>query len=193
MTMGGSFELLLFLKGGYVHLLEGYSITGEGTASVDLNGTFEFVAETLSAKQQTCEVLRNVPGGDRVLDWYGARVGYRGYTEFADFEVVALTLRRGSASTVEVGLEGVPTFVFHFDDWLDVNLEGFSRQNVLGGLVLRPAEPRGVRDWELGVGYQLPTIEMVLEPCFGANGVIQGRLIKVDMVDPSEEGPANVR
>jgi hypothetical protein len=173
----------LFLKEGYVHLLEGYSVTGEGTASVDLNGTFEFVAETLTAKQQTSEVLRHVPGGDRVLCWYGAKVGYPGYTEFADFSVVALNLRRGGPSTIEISLNGYPTFIFHFDDWLDVNLEGFSRQNVLGGLILRPAEPRGVRDWEVGVGYQLPDIEMVLEPCFGANGTIRGRLLRVEKIE----------
>jgi hypothetical protein len=189
--MAWPLELLLFFKDGYLHLLEGYSVSGEGTSSVDLSGPFEFLIETLTARQQTFQVLRQVPGGDRVLAWYGARAGYHGHTEFADFEVVALNLRRGGASIVEIGLEGFPTFIFHFDDWLDVNLEGFSRQNVLGGLVLRPTEPRGVRDWELGVGYQDASVEMILEPCYGANGTIRGRLLRVEMIDPMQAGPVS--
>lgn len=126
-------------------------------------------------------MLRETPGGDRVVAWLNAFPGHR--NSFGDFEVVSINLRRGGKSTIEVGLEGQPTFVFHFDDWLDVSLEGFGYQNVLGGLVLRPAEPRDVRLWELGLGYEHPSVEMVLEPCYGANGVIRGRLLRVEMID----------
>lgn len=45
-TMTGALGLLLFVKDGFVNLLEGYSIIGEGTSSVDLvRDPFEFVAD----------------------------------------------------------------------------------------------------------------------------------------------------
>jgi len=172
-------EMLLFMKDGFVSLLEGHAASVEDPASLDIeHDPFEFVAD-LSPMGETIRVLRSVPGGDRVIAWVNRVPGRR--SSFGDMEVVTVSLRRGGKSTIEIGLEGQPTFTFHFDDWLDVNLEGFGRQNVLGGLILRPDEPREVRIWELGLGYEYPTVEMVLEPCYGANGVIRGRLLRVEM------------
>jgi hypothetical protein len=181
--MSGTLGLLLFIKHGYVSLLEGYSTAAESTALTDLvNEPFEFL-DTLSDGHATVQVLRKVPGGDRVLAWFGAYPEFRGHVQFGDFEVIAVCMRRGGMSTIEIALDGFPTFIFHFDDWLDVNVEGFGQQNVLGGLLLRWAQPRDVRVWELGLGYEHPTVEMVLEPCYGANGTISGRLLRIDMIE----------
>lgn len=182
--MSGALRLLLFIKNGYIYLLEGYSIEGESTEEIDLdNEPFEFV-NVLGSAYNTNQVLRAVPGGDRVLAWFSTHRGYHGQAEFGDFEVTAICLRRNETSSIEIALSGCPTFIFHFDDWLDVNVEGFSQQNVLGGLVLQWAQPREVRDWELGLGYEHPTVEMRLEPCYGANGTIRGRLLRIETIDP---------
>lgn len=185
--MSSALGLLLFIKNGYISLLEGYSIAAESTASTDLvSEPFEFLTD-LSSAHKTAQVLRKVPGGDRVLAWFGAHPANHGHAEFGDFEVTSISLRRGGMSSIEIALDGFPTFIFHFDDWLDVNVEGFGQQNVLGGLVLRWAQPREVKAWELGLGYEHPTVEMILEPCYGANGTIRGRLLRIETIAPSEK------
>lgn len=184
--MASALGLLLFIKNGYISLLEGYSIAAESTASTDLvNESFEFLTD-LSSAHKTNQVLLAVPGGDRVLAWFAAHFGYHGQAEFGDFEVTAISLRRGGMSSIEIALDGFPTFIFHFDDWLDVNVEGFGQQNVLGGLALQWAQPREVRVWELGLAYEHPTVEMKLKPCYGANGTIRGRLLRIETIAPGE-------
>ncbi|HEV2571154.1 MAG TPA: alkyl sulfatase dimerization domain-containing protein [Beijerinckiaceae bacterium] len=134
---------------------------------------------------ETEEILAATEGGQEILDWLASFPGYLDAgAAFGDFEVVSFHLRRKSPSELVLNLPISPqavTITFTLGDWIDTRLEGFSHQNVIGGLRLRRAGPRDTRPWEQGVGMTPGLIEIELEPCFGANGVIRGTLQKVHL------------
>ena len=132
---------------------------------------------------ETAELLQNVPGGRELLDRLD------GEPNFGDAEVIGLHLDRNGTSTLQIETQGrhPTTVTFHFEQWIDLSLRGFSQQNVIGALKLRPASERDIAPWELGVGLVPGDIEMELEPCFGVNGTIRARIKSVEFqpADPS--------
>jgi hypothetical protein len=128
-----------------------------------------------------------VPGGTDLVSWFG-RV-----PTFHDAEILSLVLRRkdrsflrvhGWINTGAVGRDGyyvldrhaIVTFVL--TDVVDLKLDGFSHQNVVGGLVLRRAPDCAARR-----AYFTPLpqdIEIELEPCYGLDGFIRARSVSIE-------------
>jgi len=67
---------------------------------------------------------------------------------------------------------------FTFTDVMDLQLDGFSRQNVIAGLVLQRATDRNRAGY-----YALPEeeedIEVELLPCYGLDGFIRAKKIEI--------------
>ena len=128
---------------------------------------------------ETISILETIPGGPQVVAWFD------GWPEFGDAEVLELRLiRRGpsllrlAASASEGGRwRGAPfkhaVFDFALRDMLDIRLDGFSHQNVIGGLRLRRAQDAPVHPSVRGIGLVRGEVEMELRPCAGAHGTIR--------------------
>jgi hypothetical protein len=103
---------------------------------------------------------------------------------FHDGEVqtVHLTLNGSSRLTTRIGFPDIfgPGHVFVTFDFIpiDVNLEGFSPQNVIFELWLRPAVAQPDHPAK-GIGIEPGDIEIELEPIFGIGGSIIARNISV--------------
>ena len=136
---------------------------------------------------QIPHIYNEVPGGPELLSWFG-RV-----PSFHDAEIISLDLRRSGKSFLRVhgwmGTEQVDengyivldkdAFVtFTLQEIMDLQLDGFSQQNVIFGLKLQRATERGRSNY-----YALPQspedIEIELEPCFGLDGVIRAKRVSI--------------
>jgi hypothetical protein len=132
-------------------------------------------------------IYDEVPGGPELLCWFG-RV-----PTFHDAEIISLDLRRSAKSFLRVhgwvGTEQVDengyivldknaVVTFALEDIMDLQLDGFSHQNVIFGLKLQRATDRGRTNC-----YALPQspadIEIELEPCFGLGGVIRAKRVSI--------------
>ena len=130
--------------------------------------------------QETAAILKTIPGGSALLDWF------RGPPQFGDAEVVELRLDRAGASLLRLALagwDGRPsvTCTFHLKDMIDVTLEGFSHQNVIGGLYLRHAVKGDVHPTLRGIGLIYADHEIELEPLAGAFGTIRATIENVTL------------
>ena len=137
---------------------------------------------------------QEVPGGPDLVRWFGE------VPSFHDAEILSLHLRRNGQSvlrlhgwiiTGEVGHDGYlvldnnAVVTFTLEGILDLQLEGFSAQNVIGDLVLRRALDRPDRRGYLS-GNPLPEdIEIELEHCYGLGGLIRARSVVVTF-EPAE-------
>lgn len=119
---------------------------------------------------------------------------------FHDGEILSLHLNRdgpsalrihGWITTDRVGLDGslvlerhaVVTFTLR--GIMDLRLNGFSIQNVIGGLILRRASDRPERRGYLALDPAPDDIE--LEPCFGLDGLIRARSVAITF-EPRKPG-----
>jgi hypothetical protein len=136
-------------------------------------------------------IYASIPGGSDLIAWFGHA------PSFHDAEIVSFDLNRRSASklvlhawnmTSEVDNRGyfvldrhaVVTFVL--EDILDLELDGFSHQNVVFGLVLRRAPDRPDRSpfyWKDG---SPDDFEIELEHCFGLSGKLRCCRVSVTFV-----------
>lgn len=126
--------------------------------------------------EETTALLSNLPGGPELLEWFD------GAPEFGDAEIVSLVLDRVGQSQLSVRLDRFgkrATIAFALQGWIDVAIGGFSHQNVIGGLKLRPAGERQIEAWERGVGCVPGVLEIELEPCFGAYGTIRASIASI--------------
>ncbi|MDR3472846.1 MAG: hypothetical protein P4M09_14370 [Devosia sp.] len=124
----------------------------------------------------TIALLAKVPGGAEAIAMLGDDL------EFGDAEVVSLHLDRDANSKLRLALPWKQChIIFVLDYWVDVQLAGFSRQNVIGGMRLRRLPGRSPGPWELGVGFEPGDVEIELSPCYGANGTIRGRIVGVEL------------
>jgi hypothetical protein len=129
-----------------------------------------------------------VPGGADLLRWF-AQV-----PRFHDAEILSLHLRRkaqsvlrlhGWINTGEVGpngyfvLERHAIVTFTLSDVMDLQLDGFGNQNVIGGLALRRAPDRPERQGYLALEPLPQDIEIELEPCYGLSGLIRARAVSI--------------
>jgi len=127
--------------------------------------------------EETQRLLKSIPGGQELLEWLGG-------ASFHDAEVLSLHLDRETGGQLEVfaqgrGTSGVVTFTLH--DWIDVEIAGFSHQNVIGDLILRSAAAKTLQPWELGVAAAQGSIELVMMPIFGANGTIRASIRRIQV------------
>ena len=129
-----------------------------------------------------------VPGGAKLVRWFG-RV-----PSFHDAEILSLCLRRKGLSilrlhgwimTGAVGPGGYAVLdrhavvTFTLDGVMDLQLDGFSVQNVIGGLILRRAPDRPERRGYLALKPLPQDIEIELEPCYGLDGLIRARSVSI--------------
>jgi hypothetical protein len=70
-------------------------------------------------------------------------------------------------------------FDFTLRDMIDVRLDGFGHQNVIGGFALRPAHSQALHPSLLGHGPARGEVEIELEPCAGAFGTIRCTIEKI--------------
>jgi hypothetical protein len=146
-------------------------------------------------------IYREVPGGLELLRWFGE------VPSFHDAEIVSLDLRRWGRSTLCVhGFVGNyqlnpgnallfdkhAIVTFTMEDIMDLQLDGFSHQNVIGGLILQRATDRGRANY-----YSLPQspedIEIELEPCYGLDGIIRTKRVSISFEPGIPDGPSIYR
>jgi hypothetical protein len=144
--------------------------------------------------QGDANIYAEVPGGPELVRHFG-RV-----PSFHDGEILGLRLDRdgpsilrvyGWITTDRVGPNGasvlerhaVVTFTLH--GVMDLRLDGFSRQNVIGGLILRRAPDRPERRNYLALDPTPDDIEIELEPCYGLDGLIRARSVAITF-EPGE-------
>jgi hypothetical protein len=133
-------------------------------------------------------IYEAVPGGADLVRWFGQ------VPSFHDAEILGLHLRRkgpsvlrlhGWINTGEVGRDGYfildrhAIVSFTLSGVMDLQLVGFSIQNVIFGLVLRRALDRPERRGYLALDPHPQDIEIELEPCYGLSGLIRARAVSI--------------
>jgi hypothetical protein len=129
-----------------------------------------------------------VQGGTELVRWFG-RV-----PTFHDAEILSLHLRRKGQSALRlhgwigtgvVGQDGYHVLdrhaivTFTLTEIMDLQLDGFSIQNVISGLILRHAPDRPERRGYLALDPLPQDIEIELEPCYGLSGLIRARTVSI--------------
>ncbi|NGO62118.1 hypothetical protein G6N76_00415 [Rhizobium daejeonense] len=129
----------------------------------------------------------DLTGGGELLTWFGE------VPTFHDAEIISLSLNRSGTSELRIHgwvmtddidpdgyivLDKHAVVTFTFTDIMDLQLDGFSRQNVIGGLVLQRATDRGRASY-----YALPEeegdIEIELLPSCGLDGFIRAKRVAI--------------
>lgn len=131
------------------------------------------------SRVETVEILKELPGGPELLDWFD------GDPSFHDSEVISICLDRHRTSWLRVaacklaGKDQWDTIVvtMTLKDQIDLSIQGFSHQNVIGRLTIRRSrDDNPVHQSLLGVGITPPAHEIELEPCAGSFGVIHATI-----------------
>lgn len=133
-------------------------------------------------------IYDDVPGGADLVRWFGQE------PTFHDAEILSLLLCRkgqsvlrlhGWINTGAVGQDGYfvldrhAIVTFTLSGVMDLQLVGFSIQNVIGGLVLRRAPDRPERRGYLALDPLPQDTEIELEPCYGLSGLIRSRAVSI--------------
>ncbi len=153
------------------------------------------------ASYSEVQIYSEVLGGPELLRWFGQ------VPTFHDAEILGLNLCRSGLSTLtlhgwimrdEISRDGFIVLdkhaivTFTMEDIMDLQLDGFSHQNVIGSLKLQRATDRG-----RGSYYPLPEspedIEIELEPCFGLDGVIRAKRVSISFAPGLPAGPSIYR
>ena len=140
------------------------------------------------ALEETISILKEITGGPEVVEWFG------GWPQFGDAEVLELRLVRKGSSLLRLAAEvsaagrykGPPfkhaVFEFVLRDMIDVHIDGFSHQNIIGGLTLRRTEDEAVHPSLYGIGLVRGGVEIELEPCAGALGLIRCTIDSIKII-----------
>jgi hypothetical protein len=144
----------------------------------------------MTSNQET-SIYEEVPGGTDLVRWFGQ------VPSFHDAEILSLHLHRkgpsvlrlhGWINTGEVGQSGYfvldrhAVVTFTLSEVMDLQLDDFSNQNVIFGLILRRAPNRPER----GLLDPRPQdIEIELKPCYGLSGLIRARAVSIT-VEPGK-------
>ncbi|MEB3043649.1 hypothetical protein [Rhizobium mulingense] len=128
-------------------------------------------------------IYEKIEGGPELLAWFGQN------PTFHDAAILSLSLNRTGASELMIHrwidtdavdqdgyriLDKHAVVTFAFEDFMDLQLDGFSHQNVINGLILRYATDRG-RAGYYGLPKEPEDIEIELRPCYGLDGFIPRR------------------
>lgn len=139
-------------------------------------------------REHNMAIYNEVPGGAELLRWFGQ------VPSFHDAEILGLDLRRKGQSTLRlhgwvatdkvskdgfIVLDRHAIVTFTLDGIMDLQLDGFSIQNVVYGLILRRAPARPERRGCLALDPRPQDIEIELEPCYGLNGLIRARSVGI--------------
>jgi hypothetical protein len=133
---------------------------------------------------ETVKILHTIKGGPIVIDWLRMEGGW--FRNFGDDELVALELSREGAKRLQLeshrwvgGNEQLARITFILEDFIDVHVEGFLHQNVIGGLFITACPPLNPHASLLGIGGSLPDHQIRLEPCAGAFGTINATISEI--------------
>ena len=132
-------------------------------------------------------IYADVPGGEELLAWFGK------VPTFHDAEIISLSLTRTGTSELKIHgwimtdaidpngyfvLDKHAVVTFCLDGVVDLQLDGFSGQNVIAGLILQRATDRGRSAY-----YREPEgaqdIEIELLPCYGLDGFIRAQKVRI--------------
>ena len=134
---------------------------------------------------ETEKIISEIDGGPEFLKWMG--LNYTGELAFGDSEVVELSMKRIGSSVLTLWVEqfsstGANKALVHLylKDMIDVSIEGFSLQNVIGGLEIKRTELGYVHPSLLGIGADYPDHQIILEPCAGAFGSIKATIERIE-------------
>jgi hypothetical protein len=138
-----------------------------------------------------CQMIyAEVPGGRELIEWFGQT------PTFHDGQIVSLFLNRNGTSELKVhgwiATDGIDAdgytildrhavVTFSLEGIMDLHLDGFSGQNVIGGLVLRRATDRG-RSTSFPLPEAEDDIEIELIPCYGLEGFIRAKKVVISFV-----------
>lgn len=140
------------------------------------------------ADNNPASIYDAVPGGADLVRWFG-RV-----PDFHDAEILSLDLRRKGPSVLRLHgwintgavepngyyvLDRHAIVTFTLTDVMDLQLDGFSIQNVISELVLRRAPHRPERRGYLAHDPLPQDIEIELQPCYGLDGRIRARSVSI--------------
>jgi hypothetical protein len=141
-------------------------------------------------------IYGEVPGGQELLRWFDC------VPSFHDAEILSLHLNHkgpsilrlhGWVTTNRAGAEGYgilekhAVVTFALDGIMDLQLDGFSIQNVIGGLILRRAPDRPERRGFLALDPLRDDFEIELKPCYGLDGLIRARSVTINF-QPGKPG-----
>jgi hypothetical protein len=133
-------------------------------------------------------IYDEVPDGPELVSWFGQE------PSFHDAEILSLCLRRKGRSVLRLHgwimtgatgpdghcvLDRHAVVTFTLDGVMDLQLDGFSTQNVIGGLILRRAPHRPERGDYLALKPLPQDVEIELEPCYGLDGFIRARSVSI--------------
>jgi hypothetical protein len=133
-------------------------------------------------------IYEAIPGGTELVRWFGQ------VPTFHDAEILSLHLRRRGQSALRLhgwigtdaaGPDGYRVLdrhaivTFTLTEMMDLQLDGFSIQNVISGLILRRAPDRPERRGYLALDPLPQDIEIELEPCYGLDGRIRARAVSI--------------
>ena len=122
------------------------------------------------------------------MRWFGQ------VPSFHNAEVISLDLHREGKSALclhawimtdkvnedrSIVLDRHAVVTFALDGIMDLQLNCFSVQNVIGGLILRRALDRPERRDYLASNPSPQDFEIELEPCYGLNGQIRARSVSI--------------
>lgn len=127
---------------------------------------------------------RAIPGGDALIAYFGH------IPMFHDGEITQVVLNRLSTSTISIHIWGTDDFdpvrhavvTLSIDDIIDLQLENFSPQNVIGDVIIRPLPQRDdrrpfyYRDWKES------DVEIEMFAIFGLNGIVRAGSVSVAFV-----------
>jgi hypothetical protein len=149
------------------------------------------VAAFLHNMNEVETIYASIPGGPDLVAWFGQ------VPSFHDAEIVSLSLHRRAQSMLSIHawnttkevddrdyfvLDRHAVVTFTLEDIMDLQLGGFSHQNVIGGLRLRRAPERPDRRGSYWLDPLPSDFEIELEPCFGLDGIIRCRTVSVAFV-----------
>ncbi len=137
-----------------------------------------------SEVDETVEILNTIKGGPILVDWLRTEEGW--FRNFGDDEIVALKLNRKGAKQLRLesrrwvgGNEQQARITFILTDFIDIHLDGFLHQNVIGGLSITACPPFDPHPSLRGIGGCLPEHQIRLEPCAGAFGTINATISEI--------------
>jgi len=142
-------------------------------------------------------IYRSIHGGAALLDYLGE------VPDFHDGEIISLELNRKGASFLKIHTWSVKLVerkydwtaarhaivTFTMEQVTDLQLDGFSHQNVINGLMIERAAPPPDRVTFIGTDdLALSDFEINLEPCFGMDGRIRCKDVEITFVPHVPKG-----
>lgn len=127
---------------------------------------------------------RAIPGGEALIAYFG-HVPF-----FHDGEITQVVLNRRSASAISIHIWGMMDIVpvkhavvtLLIDDIIDLELENFSPQNVIGDLIVRPLPQREDRSGYYPRSQLESDVEIEFVPIYGLSGIIRAGSVSLTFV-----------